>query len=118
MFSVASAISLLLHFSDPYARRLSDADLIVLSISGASAIVFIVVGLLLYRGRVGVGTIRIIEPFLWADLVILAISAVGLLAVGSISVSVWLGGWHWNGTGQGGANVLATSSESTGEIVE
>ncbi|MFD4433844.1 hypothetical protein [Nocardia sp. NPDC058497] len=90
MFAVSAALVLLFHFSDPFDSGFSTANKVALSISAISAMTFISVGFLLYRGRVGVVAIRVAEVIFWIDLVAIFVSTIGLLAVGSISIIVWM----------------------------
>ncbi|WP_146251076.1 hypothetical protein [Nocardia tenerifensis] len=90
MFAVSAGIVLLFRYSDPSATGFTNTENITLLIATVSAVVFVCVGILLYRGRAGVGMFRGAEVVLWLDFIVLGVSAIALLAIGSASAVVWI----------------------------
>lgn len=90
MFAVSAGIALLFRYSDSSATGFTSAEKATLLIAAISTVVFVSVGFLLYRGRAGVGLVHGAEVVLWLDFVVLGVSAIALLAIGSSSAVVWI----------------------------
>ncbi|WP_146154089.1 hypothetical protein [Nocardia brasiliensis] len=86
-FAVSAGLALLAHSPE---SRYTNAEKVTLVVAALSAVIFVFVGIILYRSRVGLVAIRAAEIILWLDFVALAILAVVLLATGSIYAVVWI----------------------------
>ncbi|MBH0776787.1 hypothetical protein [Nocardia bovistercoris] len=86
MLAISFGLALLLREADSPTA----ADAAAIWVPVVSALIFLGVGVLLFRGRAGRVATRVAEMVLWVDFTALAVGAVALLAIGKISAVLWL----------------------------